>query len=77
MLGELRGRPKMAHTARRAPAQTGQITLRDRDVVFREEELFDFNYDEENDLFSFKDDQFAFSRIHADLKLLEERDYEA
>ena len=45
--------------------------------MFREEELFDFNYDEENDLFSFKDDQVAFSRFHADLKLLEERDYEA
>ena len=47
------------------------------EMFFREEGLFDFIYDEENDLFRFKDGRFAFSRTHADVKLLEERGYSA
>jgi len=37
----------------------------------------DFIYDEEKDLFRFKDGRFALSRTQADVKLLEERGYEA
>jgi hypothetical protein len=46
-------------------------------MIFREEGLSDFIYDEEKDLFRFKDGHFAFSRTHVDVKLLEERGYEA
>ena len=46
-------------------------------MVFREEGLFDFVYDEENDLFRFKYGRFAFSRTHADMRLLEKRGYTA
>jgi hypothetical protein len=46
-------------------------------MFFREEGLSDFVYDEENDLFRFEDGRFAFSRTHADMKLLEERGYKA
>ena len=35
----------------------------------------DFVYDEEEDLFRFRDGRFAFSRHHADTKLLVERDH--
>jgi hypothetical protein len=45
------------------------------EMLFREEGLSDFVYDEENDLFRFPDGRFAFSRTHADLKLLEERGF--
>jgi hypothetical protein len=45
------------------------------EMLFREEGLSSFVYDEEKDLFRFPDGRFAFSRIHADLKLLEERGY--
>jgi hypothetical protein len=52
--------------------------LYDIEMFFREEGLSSFVYDEERDLFRFKEDgRFAFSRTHADLKLLEERGYEA
>ena len=47
------------------------------EMLFREEGLSSFVYDEEKDLFRFKDGRFAFSRSHADLKLLEERGYSA
>ncbi len=45
------------------------------EMFFREEGLSSFVYDEEKDLFRFPDGRFAFSRTHADLKLLEERGY--
>ncbi len=46
-------------------------------MLFREERISDFVYDEEKDLYRFPDGRFAFSRTHADVKLLEERGYEA
>ncbi len=46
-------------------------------MFFREEGLFDFIYDEDNDLFRFKNGRFAFSRARADVALLEERGYSA
>jgi hypothetical protein len=52
-------------------------SLYEIEMAFRDEGLFDFIYDEENDLFRFKDGRFAFSRTHADVKLLEERGYSA
>ena len=52
-------------------------SLYEMEFFFREEGFIDFIYDEENDLFRFKDGRFAFSRTHADMKLLEERGYEA
>jgi hypothetical protein len=45
------------------------------EMLFREAGISDFVYDEEKDLFRFPDCRFAFSRTHADLKLLEERGY--
>jgi hypothetical protein len=45
------------------------------EMLFREEGLSSFVYDEEKDLFRFPDGRFAFSRTHADLKLLEEHGY--
>ena len=52
-------------------------SLYETEMLFREEGLSDFVYDEENDLFRFEDGRFAFSRTHADKKLLEERGYSA
>ncbi len=52
-------------------------SLYEIEMFFRGEDLSDSIYDEENDLFRFKDGRFAFSRTHADVKLLEERSYEA
>ena len=52
-------------------------SLYEIEMLLREEGHFDFIYDEEKDLFRFKDGRFAFSRTHADVKLLEERGYEA
>ena len=51
--------------------------LYETEMFFREVGLSDFIYDEEKDLFRFKDGRFAFSRTHADMKLLEERGYSA
>ena len=51
--------------------------LYELEMLLREEGYSDFIYDEEKDLFRFKDGRFAFSRTHADLKLLEERGYSA
>jgi hypothetical protein len=47
------------------------------EMFFREEGLFDFIYDEDSDLFRFKNGRFAFSRARADVALLEERGYSA
>ena len=47
------------------------------EMLFREQGLSDFVYDEENDLFRLEDGRFAFSRTQADITLLEERDYGA
>ena len=43
--------------------------------MLREEGLSDFVYDEEQDLFRFRDGKFAFSREWADIDLLQERGY--
>ena len=47
------------------------------EMVFREEELSDFVYDEENDLSRLEDGRIAFSRTQAEMTLLEERGYKA
>ncbi len=52
-------------------------SLYEIEMFFREEGLFDFIYDEENNLFRFKNGRFAFSRARADVALLEERGYKA
>jgi hypothetical protein len=52
-------------------------SLYEIEMILREEGHSDFICDEEKDLFRFKDGRFAFSRSHADFKLLEERGYEA
>ena len=51
--------------------------LYETEMFFREEGLSDFIHGQEKDLFRFKDGRFAFSRTHADMKLLEERGYSA
>ena len=51
--------------------------LYELEMLLREEGCSDFIYDEEKDLFRFKDGRFAFSRIQADVKLLGERGYKA
>ena len=50
-------------------------SLYELEMLLREESLSDFVYDEEKDLFRFKDGRFAFSRRYADFKLLEDRGY--
>ena len=45
--------------------------LYELEMLLREEGYSDFIYDEEKDLFRFKDGRFAFSRTHADITLLE------
>jgi hypothetical protein len=77
VVGKPRGYPRVAHTARRAPAPDGDKSLYETEMLFREEGLSDFVYDEEHDLFRFKDGRFAFSRTQANIALLEERDYGA
>jgi hypothetical protein len=52
-------------------------SLYETEMFLREEGLFDFIYDEENNLFRFKNGRFAFSRARADVALLEERGYSA
>ncbi len=51
--------------------------LYELEMLLREQGSSSFVYDEEKDLFRFKDGRFAFSRTQADVKLLEERGYEA
>jgi hypothetical protein len=43
------------------------------EMMLREAGLSDFVYDEEEDLFRFRDGRFAFSQHHIDTKLLSER----
>jgi hypothetical protein len=50
-------------------------SLYEIEMMLREEGLSDFVYDEEGDLFRFKDGRFAFSRRYADIRLLEQRGY--
>ena len=57
------------------PTALLESALYEVEMLFREEGISDFVYDEETDLFRFPDGRFAFSRTHADLKLLEERGY--
>jgi hypothetical protein len=45
------------------------------EMVMREEGLSGYIYDEEKNLFRFPDGRFAFSRRHADIRLLEDRGY--
>ncbi len=47
------------------------------EMILREVGYSDFVYDEEEDLFRFPDGRFAFSRHHANTKLLLERDHRA
>ena len=47
------------------------------EMMLREMGHSDFVYDEEEDLFRFRDGRFAFSRHHLDTKLLLERDHRA
>ncbi len=49
--------------------------LYELEMLFREDGCSDFIYDEKNDLFRFRDGRFAFSRKHANLRLLQEREY--
>jgi hypothetical protein len=51
--------------------------LYELEMLLREEGYSGFVYDDEKDLFRFKDGRFAFSRTQADVKLLEERGYKA
>jgi hypothetical protein len=66
-----RNLPPSERSRRRAKA------LYEAEMLFREEgSCSGFVYDEEKDLFCFKDGRFAFSRTHANTKLLEERGYQ-
>jgi hypothetical protein len=49
--------------------------LHELEMMLREMGCSDFIYDEEEDLFRFKDGRFAFSRERADTKLLWERNH--
>jgi hypothetical protein len=64
------------------PESSGQLRRRREaealyrfEMILREMGLSDFVYDEEEDLFCFRDGRFAFSRHHIDTKLLSERDH--
>jgi hypothetical protein len=52
-------------------------SLYEIEMIFRKEGHSDYIYDEGKDLCRFEDGSFAFSRSHADIKLLEERGYKA
>ena len=47
------------------------------EMMLREIGFSDFVYDEEEDLFRFRDGRLAFSRVQLDAKLLWERDHGA
>jgi hypothetical protein len=47
------------------------------EMMLREAGFSDFVYDEEEDLFRFRDGRFAFSREQADTQLLWERNHSA
>jgi hypothetical protein len=64
------------------PEPPGQLYLRREaealyklEMMLRKMGLSKFVYDEEEDLFRFRDGRFAFSRHHADTKLLLERNH--
>ena len=63
------------------PEQPGQRreaeALYDLEMILRQMGFSDFAYDEEEDLFRFRDGRFAFSRYDADRKLLWKRDHRA
>ena len=50
-------------------------SLYETEMIYREHGVSGFVYDEERDTFRFKDGRFAFSRTHANTRLLEERGY--
>jgi hypothetical protein len=50
-------------------------SLYEMEMLFRKDGSSGFVYDEERDLFRFKDGRFAFSRTYANTSLLEERGY--
>jgi hypothetical protein len=51
--------------------------LYDLEMMLRQMGFSDFAYDEEEDLFRFRDGRFAFFRNYADRKLLWKRDHSA
>ncbi len=64
------------------PESPGQLRRRTEaealyrfEMILREMGLSDFVYDEEEDLFRFRDGRYAFSRERADTKLLLERSH--
>jgi hypothetical protein len=64
------------------PEPSGQLRWRTEaealyrfEMILREMGLSDFVYDEEEDLFRFRDGRYAFSRERADTKLLLERSH--
>ena len=72
----------MAANSQERPEPSGQLRQRTEaealyrfEMILREMGLSDFVYDEEEDLFRFRDGRFAFSRHHIDTKLLLERDH--
>jgi hypothetical protein len=50
-------------------------SLYETEMLYREHGVSGFVYYEEEDLFRFKDGRYAFSRTHANTRLLEERGY--
>jgi hypothetical protein len=50
--------------------------LYETEMLLREDGSSGFVYDEERDLFRFKDGHFAFSRTHANTRLLQKRGYQ-
>ena len=50
-------------------------SLYETEMLYREHGVSGFVYDEERGLFRFKDGRFAFSRAHANTRLLQERGY--
>ncbi len=52
-------------------------SLYELEMLLREEGHSGFVYDEQKNLFRFKDGRFAFSRRYADLRLLQQRGYRA
>jgi hypothetical protein len=50
-------------------------SLYETEMLFKEEGISDFIYDEKRDLFRFKDGRLAFSRTQANTRLLQERGY--
>ncbi len=76
-----RARTKDAPTVKRTDSQERPSQGREAEALYRfelmlrEMGLSDFVYDGGEDLFRFRDGRFAFSRHHADTKLLLERNH--